>query len=66
MQNDDTGFVLIVLFFVFFAYMFPTVIAISRRHTDAGLIVLSNLLFGWTVLGWCLVFLWATLGSRRP
>lgn len=38
-------------------YMIPTVIAIARHHHRSMLILIINILTGWTVIGWiaCLV-----------
>jgi hypothetical protein len=43
-------------------YLLPTLIAFGREHPQRGLIVILNLIFGWTLLGWILIFLWAALG----
>ncbi len=44
-------------------YFLPTLIASHRGHHVGGILVL-NLLFGWTVVGWFLLLLWAI--SLRP
>jgi len=50
--------------FVLLAYFLPTITAFVREHRRLGWICLANIVFGWTVLGWALVALWA-MSSRR-
>ena len=38
-------------------YFLPTIIAHNKR--DSSKIQLVNLLFGWTVIGWCIALVWA-------
>jgi hypothetical protein len=45
-------------------YFLPTLVAAHRGHSVAG-ILLMNLLFGWTGIGWALMLLWALI-SRPP
>jgi Superinfection immunity protein len=42
----------IVTLFVIGFYFLPTVIAALRRHHQTTAIFLTNLLLGWTALGW--------------
>jgi hypothetical protein len=42
-----------------FAYFMPTVMAATRGHQNTGMIFLTNLLLGWTVLGWIGALVWA-------
>ena len=41
-------------------YFLPTILAVRRGH-DVTLILLLNLFFGWTVIGWFAMLLWAVL-----
>ena len=52
-------FVLLVL------YLVPFVVAAARGHDAAPLILLANLLVGWTVVGWFGVMAWAALSPTR-
>ena len=45
-------------------YFLPTLVAASRGHGVTGILVL-NLLFGWTVIGWFAMLLWALLSWPR-
>jgi len=40
-------------------YFAPAIIAVVMKHPHAALIVIVDLLFGWTVLGWIGCFIWA-------
>ena len=39
-------------------YFLPTIVAASRGH-GVALILLLNLFFGWTVIGWFIMLVWA-------
>jgi hypothetical protein len=39
-------------------YFLPTIVAAHRGHAIA-LILLLNLFFGWTVIGWFVLLVWA-------
>jgi hypothetical protein len=41
-------------------YFLPTIVAANRGHGVAGILLL-NLFFGWTVIGWFAMLLWALL-----
>jgi Superinfection immunity protein len=45
-------------------YFLPTLVAAHRGHSVAGILLL-NLFFGWTGIGWAAMLLWA-LVSRPP
>ena len=45
-------------------YFLPTIVAASRGHGIALILVL-NLFFGWTVIGWFIMLVWA-LVSYTP
>ncbi|MCF8878902.1 superinfection immunity protein [Hyphobacterium sp. SN044] len=41
-------------------YFIPTIVALLRGHHNAFAIFLTNLLFGWTVIGWLITLIWST------
>jgi hypothetical protein len=45
-------------------YFLPTIIAGRRGHDIVGPLLL-NLFFGWTVIGWFALLLWALLSYPR-
>jgi len=41
-------------------YMLPSIIAYKRNHLNIACVVLVNIFFGWTLLGWLIALIWAT------
>lgn len=54
---------LIVLALIVAMYFLPTIVAYRRQRVSAGAILAANLLFGWTILGWCICLIWALSGD---
>lgn len=55
-----------VLFLLFFGLLLmPTIIAINRNHKHPGWMLGLNLLFGWTIIVWLLLLIWACIGKKR-
>lgn len=40
-------------------YLVPSIIAIKRKHPNKLAIVVTNVLFGWSVIGWILALIWS-------
>lgn len=40
-------------------YFVPTIIAVARSHGNAVPIFLTNLLLGWTAIGWVIALIWS-------
>ena len=55
--------VLIVIGFVF--YFLPSVIATFRAHHQLAAIIVINLFFGWTFIGWVICLAWAVSATRE-
>lgn len=53
----------IVAIVIFAVYFLPTWIAIGRRNSVA--IFFVNLIFGFTVLGWLISFIWACVSQKN-
>ena len=47
-----------------FLYFLPTILAVRNGH-DVTPILLFNLFFGWTGIGWFAMLLWAILSEPR-
>jgi hypothetical protein len=47
-------------------YFVPTVIACARNHHNQTPVMLVNLFFGWTFLGWIIALIWASSAVREP
>jgi hypothetical protein len=54
---------LIALAIVLVLYFIPAIIAWQRRHRRRVAILVVNIFFGWTVVGWIIAFVWAV--TRR-
>ena len=46
-------------------YFLPTIVALARRHHNALAIFMTNLLLGWTALGWIVALIWSFTAVRR-
>jgi hypothetical protein len=53
----------IVLGFAF--YFLPSIVGLVRGARDIVAIMLINLLFGWTVIGWIGTLIWSLIGAKR-
>ena len=51
---------LFVIILMYFVYFIPTFIAFKRLHYNRIFILICNLLFGWTIIGWILLFMRAS------
>lgn len=58
-----TFFGALVLLFIAFL---PTAIAVIRGHQDSFAIFLTNLLLGWTFVGWLVALIWSFTAKRLP
>ena len=47
-------------------HFLPTVIALLRGHHNSFAILLTNLLLGWTVIGWIIALIWSFTAVARP
>lgn len=57
-MSGDT-FVLLFLIILGLIYIIPSVIAFSRGHPNRWIILLVNIVFGGTILGWGVALFWA-------
>lgn len=46
-------------------HFLPTIIALARSHHNGFAIFLTNLLLGWTVIGWFVALIWSVTASER-
>lgn len=49
----------------FYAYFAPTIVARRRHHRARDAILATNLLFGWTFIGWCIALIWALAQPKQ-
>lgn len=59
---DNTVFVILLLLCLII-YMLPTLIAYARDVPSRQTITVVNIIFGWTLIGWFICFLWAMLAE---
>ena len=52
---------ILMLMAIVVIYMLPTIIAFGREHPRRQDVAVANILVGWTLIGWVVVFLWASL-----
>ncbi|OGS99801.1 MAG: superinfection immunity protein [Gallionellales bacterium RBG_16_56_9] len=46
-------------------YFYPGINAYTRKHHNAGAIMLMNLLLGWTLLGWIAALIWSATAVKK-
>jgi len=56
--------IVIVCGLVFF-YMLPALVGHRRGVNSSGLLMLLNLLLGWTVVVWFVLLIWAVAGQTK-
>ena len=65
MPSSDSAFGLLILLWVtilgLLLYMLPAVIAFGRNHQHRVPILLANLFFGWTFIGWVGSLVWSAM-----
>ena len=54
----------ILLMLFTFGYMIPGGIAVLRNHQQQWPIILVNLIFGITVLGWIIALIWSVSAKK--
>lgn len=47
-------------------YFLPNWIAIARKHHQGNAIFITNLLLGWTALGWIAALIWSFTAVQAP
>jgi uncharacterized membrane protein len=54
---------ILMLMAIVLIYMLPTFIAFGREHPRRQDVAVVNIILGWTLIGWLVAFLWATLAE---
>lgn len=66
--NSPGGFdalLIVAAVFGFILYILPTLLAWSLNSKGLILMLVLNLLFGWTILGWLAILIWALVSARN-
>jgi hypothetical protein len=59
MGGAEFGIIALLVMFL------PSLIALIRGHDNTFAIFLTNLLLGWTVIGWVVALIWSFTAIRR-
>lgn len=51
---------------MFCLYFLPAIIAITRKKSNTGAILVLNFFLGWTLIGWVVSLVWALSSEYRP
>ena len=54
-----------VILLVLGIHFLPTFVAFVREQRHAVLILVLNIFFGWTIIGWLVLLIWAAVGEER-
>ena len=63
-NGDLIGFG-VLLFVGAVAYLFPAILASSRKHANSTPICLLNIFLGWTFIGWIAALIWSTTANVK-
>ena len=50
---------LVLVFIGLVLYFIPSLVANKRKHKNAASILVTNLFFGWTFIGWVICLIWS-------
>lgn len=65
MQNNDAFVGALIVAVALAIYFAPWLLAKYRRHKNALAIFTTNLLLGWTLVGWIAALIWACTANTR-
>ena len=63
-ETFDVVYVLPPIALGIYLYILPSLVAYRRDHRNLVPIIIVNLAFGWTLIGWVAALVWAT--ATRP
>lgn len=64
MYHTEFWAMVVAILMAFGVYMLPWIIADARRKRHADAIMMANLLFGWTFIGWGVALVWACMEDK--
>lgn len=56
---------LFVVIFGLFIYFIPSIIALSKKKSNAVAIIVLNIFLGWSLLGWVIALVWALTADQQ-
>jgi hypothetical protein len=62
MDNTDLAVLLLLLA----GYFLPVIIADLKGRLNVGAIFITNLIFGWTIIGWLACLIWSLTYAPDP
>lgn len=62
----QVGLSFVCLGFAAVLYFLPCVVAGARGHPSGAAIMVVNVFFGWTLIGWVVALAWALAGFEPP
>jgi hypothetical protein len=68
MRNEDVVLLLTALVMICAAilYIVPSIVAFRRNHPNRWIILVINLAFGGTIIGWGVALVWALRAVHKP
>ena len=60
LSPTETSIMAVSLVLLLLCYFIPALIAYLRRHRKRNVILLLNLLTGWTAIGWVICAVWSS------
>ena len=56
---------LLIALLLAWVYLLPGRISLNKNYEKTGWLLLTNILLGWTILGWIATFIWSLIAPRR-
>jgi hypothetical protein len=50
---------------MFLLYWLPSLLAYHWRHRNRTAILVTNFFFGWTIIAWIVILIWACTNNRE-
>jgi hypothetical protein len=66
MESYDAVHGLVILAIIVGLYFIPYWVALSRMKNNRNAILIVNLIFGWTFIGWIVALVWAVMVDNNP
>jgi len=64
-HTDDFIFLAIFFLVIGIVYIMPSIVAFRRNHPNRWIILVINVVFGGTILGWGIAMVWALRAAHR-